>query len=87
MQGLVITGHFAGGFRGDLLQDARAQQQPLHLRRLGLQNLFDQVGGEGAVFGGQFLDELVRVGVAIHGERDQAQARRPPLDPLHEQFQ
>ena len=85
--GLLVAGQFAGRFGIDMLQDGRAQQHFPDLRRSGLEDLFHQVASQGAVLGDQLLDELVRVGMTVHGDRGQAKAGRPALGPPHEAFE
>ena len=85
--GLLVAGQFAGHFGIDMLQDGRAQQHVSDFRRSALEDLFHQVASQGVVLGEQLLDELVRVGMAVHGDRGQAKAGRPALGPPHEAFE
>ncbi len=86
-RGPVIAGQFDGSSGADMLQDAGAQQDFLDFRWLDVEHLVDQIAGHGAVFGHQFLDELVRVGMSAQGYRGQAQAGRPALGPPVQAFQ
>ena len=61
------------------VQDAGAQQQVPHGRRLGVENLVHEVCGDRAVLGVEFLDELLRIGVPDQREGRQPDARRPAL--------
>ena len=75
--GLIIPGQLDGGRGADMLQDARVQQDLTHFRRLDIEYLVDQVTGQSAALGDQFLDEQVRIGVSAQRYRGQAQAGRP----------
>ena len=53
LRGPLVAGQFAGGLSADPLQDRCAQQDVPDLRRLDIQDLLDQVAGQGAVLGDQ----------------------------------
>jgi len=57
------------------------------MRRLDVEHLLHQVAGDGAILRDEFLDELVGVGVPVHGDGGQAQDRRPALSPPGEPVQ
>ena len=70
-----------GDIRADPGQDAGAQEEFADRRGLGVEDLFHQVAGDGAVLSRELLDELRRVGMPFQRDRGQAQARRPALGP------
>jgi hypothetical protein len=53
---------------------------------LGVEDLVDQIAGDGAVLGLQFLHELLRIGMPVQGERGQAYPRHPALGASVEAF-
>ncbi len=62
-RGLFVTGQLTGDAGADPVQDAGLQQQIADVGRLVVERLRHQVTGDGAVLGGEFLDELPGVGV------------------------
>ncbi len=81
MGGAGVTGEFAGEIRVDALQDAGAQQHVTHRGRLGVENLVDQITSDGAVFGLEFLHELLGIGMPVQRQRGQPYPRHPAFGP------
>ncbi len=84
---IVITGQFGGDPGVHAVKDRGFQQQVPHLGGLRIENLFHQVAGDRAVLSHEFLDELLRVRVAPHGDRGEAERGNPALRPLGEELQ
>ena len=86
-RGLFVTGQLTGDAGVDPVQDAGLQQQVPDVGRLVVERLRHQVTGDGAVLGGEFLDELPGVRVLAERDRRQAQSRGPALIQLRQEFQ
>ena len=56
------AGQRVGERTADTFQDARSQQEPPDLGRLALEDLGDEVVGDGALAAGELADESLRVG-------------------------
>jgi hypothetical protein len=68
-----------GQLRGEFVDDAGPQQEFAELRRLGGEDLAQEVFGDVRVVAGDAGDESLGVNASFHGHREQPQADRPPL--------
>ena len=76
------AGQQIGQFTVDAIEQGGAQQQLLHLLRLAVQHLGDQILGDRPVAAGELRDETLRVGVTGQRDHREPQARGPPFRPL-----
>jgi hypothetical protein len=80
--GIFVGGEQAGEVAVDSLEDRRAQQQVPDALALPVQNLREQVVGDGALAAGELGGEPLGVGVPGQRQRRQPQPGGPALRPL-----
>ncbi len=74
---IVFTGQRITQRTGQLIQNGRFLQKRLHMRRLLMQHLFQQVIQHEAVAAGEGLDEIGHIFLAAHGECGHLQPGNP----------